>query len=159
MSDFDDLPYKIHTGRELELMLSGLKPFACFVDEYPSEPCEEIIPEEAFQEHVQSGKFEKREYVEMLAGAPPASRTDLKGVRRVFYSLPGEGWRIDAYIDMKARAGLSGWSEELERLEGRLLGYEEWQTDAWIEMLLARPQSKNFPWLVRLAAKRGLQNA
>ncbi|MFZ2991186.1 hypothetical protein [Ideonella sp.] len=159
MSDIDDLPYEVHTGRELELMLSGVKPLAYFVDEYPADPCEEIIPEASFHEHVQSGKLEKREYVETLAGAPPANRKDLKGFRCVLYARPNEGWRIDAYIDMKARAKHSGWSEDLERLEGRLLGYEDWQTDAWIEMLLARPQAKNFPWLVRLAAKRRLQNA
>ena len=159
MSDFDELPYEIHTGQELELMLQGVKPLACFIDEYPAEPCEVIIPEVAFDEYVQSGRFEKREYVELLDRVPPANRSYLRGVRYVLYSPPSESWRVDTYINMRAQAAVSGWSEELERLEGRLLGYEDWQTDAWIAMLLARPQAKDFPWLVRLAEKRRRQSA
>ncbi|CAM4069018.1 hypothetical protein [Roseateles saccharophilus] len=155
MNDFDALPYDLHSGRELELMLLGVKPLASFTDEYPADPCEEIIPEAAFRPHVQSGKLEQREYVELLVGTPPQSRPDLKGFRCMLYSLPGESWRMDAYIEMKARARVSGWSEELERLEGSLLGYEDWQTDAWIDMLLARPQAKHVPWLARLARRLG----
>jgi len=156
MSDFDELPYALHTGQELELMLLGLKPLASFADEYPADPCEEIIPEMAFSAWVQSGRLEKREYVELLVGAPPAHRNDLKGIRRVLYALPSEGWRIDAYIDTMARGKIFGWSEELERLEGRLLGYEDWQTDAWINRLLTKPQARHIPWLVQLATGRSL---
>lgn len=157
MRDFDKLPYELHTGHELRLMLEGRKPLACFGHEYPSVPLEEIIPEAAFQAHVETGRFLKRDYVELSVGAIPSSRSNIKGVRHVFYSLPSESWRIDAYIAMKAQAAVSGWSEEMERLQGRLLGYEDWQTDAWIAMLLARPQSRSFPWLARLADKRRQQ--
>jgi hypothetical protein len=47
----------------------------------------------------------------------------------VLYALLGEEWRIDAYILLWDVAGKSGWNEGLERLEGRLLGYEVWQCD------------------------------
>jgi hypothetical protein len=153
MTQFADLPYAIHTGRELELMLIGVKLLAVFHDSYPEEPCEEIIPENAFTPHVEAGSFEKREFVELLDKPPPATHSHVKGHRYVIYSTPEENWRIDAYIEMKAQSRVLGWSEEFERREGFLYGYEDWQTDAWIAHLLRRPQAKNFPWLQRLAAK------
>jgi hypothetical protein len=61
----------------------------------------------------------------------------------------GEAWRIDAYIIMMAAAAKAGWSEGFERLEGRLLGYEEWQTDLHLERLRAGPHAKKFFWLRR----------
>lgn len=153
MNQFADLPYTIHTGRELELMLAGVKPLAVFCDSYPEEPCEEIIPENAFKPYVEAGNFEKREFVEVLDNPPPATHCYIKGHRYVIYSTPEENWRIDAYIEMRAQSRILGWSEEFERREGFLLGYEDWQTDAWIDSLLRRPQAKNVPWLQRLAAK------
>jgi hypothetical protein len=153
MTQFADLPYAIHTGRELELMLAGVKPLAVFYDSYPEDPCEEIIPENAFKPYVEAGSFEKREFVELLDNPPPATHSYVKGHRCVIYSTPDENWRIDAYIEMKAQSRVLGWSEEFERREGFLYGYEDWQTDAWIASLLRRPQAKNFPWLQRLAAK------
>jgi hypothetical protein len=51
--------YEIHTNRELEFMLRRGKPLAYFVDDHPAEPNEDIIPEEAFEPYVQSGKFVK----------------------------------------------------------------------------------------------------
>jgi len=153
MNDFDTLPYQLHTGQELHLMLEGVKPLACFCHEYPSPPCEEIVPEVAFDEHVQRGRFERREYVELVSPATQARRHPIKGIRHVLYAQPSEAWRIDAYIDLKARAAITGWSAEFERLEGRLLGYEDWQTDAWLAMLRARPNAHRIPWLARLAEK------
>ena len=158
MPQFSDLPYAIHTGRELELMLTGAKPLAVFYESYPEEPCEEIIPENAFKPYVAAGTFEKREFVELLDRPPPATHSHVKGNRYVIYAIPEENWRIDAYIEMKVQSRVLGWSEEFERREGFLYGYEEWQTDAWLAHLLRRLQAKNFPWLQNLAAKRHDEN-
>ena len=141
------LPYEVHTGHELEFMLRGTKPLAHFCDEHPAEPCEEIIPEEAFAPYVADGTFEKLEFVEPLTTPPRASHSHVKGIRHVLYAPPQEAWRITTYIDMQLRLSLAGWSVELERLQGRLLGYEDWQTDAHIERWRSSKNAGDFPWL------------
>jgi hypothetical protein len=127
----DDLPYQVHTNRELALMLDGVKPFAAFADEYPSLTDVSVIPERLFDRYVAAGRFVKREYVGIKV---------LKGhrTRRVLYARPDEAWRIDAYILLWHTGELIGWNESLERMEGFLLGYEEWQADAYIRAAKAR---------------------
>jgi hypothetical protein len=45
------------------------------------------------------------------------------------YALPGEQWQMRSIMELK----LSGtWSREHEREEGWLLGYAEWQNQAWL---------------------------
>jgi hypothetical protein len=122
---FDDLPYHLHTDRELALMLTGMKPLAAFVGEYPPHPDIEEIPDRLFDPYVADGRFTKREFVELK----PYGR--VLGLRVVLYSLPCEAWRIDAYILLRSVADKTGWNEALERMEGALLGYEEWQNDAY----------------------------
>lgn len=143
------LPYEVHTNRELEFMLERGKPLAHFSDGYTGEPDEEIFPEEAFSPHVENGKFVKREFVEpeTLQGPRPKGHADIRGIRHLFYARTSEAWRIDAYIMMMAAAARSGWSESLERLQGSLLGYQEWQTDAHLERLRASPHAENLYWL------------
>lgn len=121
----DDLPYQVHTDRELALMLEGTKPFAAFSEEYPRSTDDSTIPEQLFDRYVAEGRFVKREYVETRI---------LEGyrVRRVLYARSNEAWRIDAYILLWHTREVTGWNESLERMEGFLLGYEEWQTDAYI---------------------------
>ena len=147
--NIESLPYELHTNRELEFMLGRGKPLAHFSDAYPSEPDEEIVPELAFGSHVLEGKFVKREFVEPLRGPPPQRHPHVRGVRHVFYAQSAEAWRIDAYIMMLAAAAKAGWSEGFERLQGSLLGYEEWQTDLHLERLRASPHAKKFYWLHR----------
>lgn len=125
--EYDDLPYLIHTNRELELMLKGVKPLASFVGQYPPNPDIEEIPERLFDPYVNDGRFVKREYVEL------GTAGDTLRLRRVLYALPVEAWRIDAYILMRQAADKSGWNEGFERMEGALLGYTEWQNDAHLE--------------------------
>jgi hypothetical protein len=48
----DVRPYRVHTGRELALMLAGTKPFAAFSDDYPSLHGLYVIPECEFEPHV-----------------------------------------------------------------------------------------------------------
>ena len=158
-NDSASLPYEIHTNRELEFMLERGKPLAHFYDAYPSEPDEEIFPEEAFAPYVENGKFVMREFVEPLR-EPPKGHPHVRGVRHLFYARAGEGWRIDAYIMMMAAAAKGGWSEGFERLQGSLLGYEEWQTDVHLERLRASPHAKNFYWVRRTSTKQqGSQQA
>src|ERR1700737_1394939 len=52
-NDSSILPYDVHTNRELQFMLERGKILAHFYDAYPSEPDEEIFPEEAFALYVE----------------------------------------------------------------------------------------------------------
>lgn len=143
----DALLYDVHTNRELEFMLRRGKPLAHFSDAYPAVPDEEIFPEEAFSRYVESGRFVKREFVEPLREPPPKDFPHVRGIRHLLYARASEEWRIDAYIMMMAAAGRAGWSEGFERLQGSLLGYEEWQTDKHLERLRANSHAKDFHWL------------
>ncbi|MBI2801052.1 MAG: hypothetical protein HYX63_12380 [Gammaproteobacteria bacterium] len=126
--DFDDLPYRIHGNRELALMLAGKKPLAVFVGDYHTDLDLEEIPEEKlFDPYVASGRFTKREYVEL-----PTDKSEFK-TRRILYARPTEAWRMNAYLLMIQTARKVGWNEGFERMEGALLGYEEWQNDAHIQ--------------------------
>jgi hypothetical protein len=44
---------------------------------------------------------------------------------------------------MLSVAAKTGWSEGFERLEGKLLGYKDWQTDIHLERLRASHQSRS----------------
>lgn len=127
----DDLPYRVHTNRELALMLDGVKPLAVFGEEYPLLAGNSLIPEWLFDKHVATGRFVKREFVGALV------HRDHR-IRHVLYARPDEAWRIEAYILLWHTQEVTGWNEALERMEGSLLGYEEWQTDAHILATRAR---------------------
>jgi hypothetical protein len=129
----DDRPYKVHTDRELALMLAGTKPLAVFVDDHPSPHGLYIIPEREFEPHVVAGRIVKREQLEPPTADAPVVKGQRIGIRRVLYALPGHEWRIDAYLLLLKTAEKSGWNEGFERLEGSLLGYEDWQNDFHIE--------------------------
>jgi hypothetical protein len=144
----EELPYEVHTNRELEFMLTRGKPLAHFSEYYPPEPDEEVIPKRAFSPHVADGTFVMREFVEL--GPRPSCPTDppVRGAPHVFYAQPQHEWRIDAFIMMKAAAAKDGWSEGFERLEGSLLGYEEWQTDVHLERMRRSADAQRlFYWL------------
>jgi hypothetical protein len=141
--DRDDRPYKLHTCRELAMMLAGTKPLAAFLG--PHRPGEEVveIPERVFAPHIASRRFVMRELIEPppSVGHPP--------LRHVLYALPHEAWRIDAYLLLWRTAEKSGWNEGFERMEGSLLGYEDWQNDWHIARM----------WELRAAAVDGEQAA
>jgi hypothetical protein len=127
----EGLSYRLHAGRELPLMLSRLKPFSYLYGIVPpNERCVEI-PEYLFDPYVDAGFFVKREYsLRATDAAPP-----IKALRYVLYALKHEAWRIDAFILLQNTAEKTGWNEALTRMEGTLLGYEEWQNDAFIEQM------------------------
>ncbi len=66
-----------------------------------------------------------------------------KGLRRriVMYALPHQEWRINAMALLMDSAAKCGWSEGFERVQGSLLGYEDWQNDIFIEKIY-RPTNK-----------------
>ncbi len=110
-------------------MLEGRKPFATFSEFYPSKWFEDLLA--PFEPFIQSGRITCR-----IVDTPmPELKTrcpDLEGFRRVYFALPGEEWRIDAY-EASIVNGTAEWDDALERLQGSLLGYEDWQNDWWIE--------------------------
>lgn len=126
----DELPYKVHTNREPALMLTGTKPLAAFVGDYPQDPGCDAVTERAFEPYVRTGHFVKREHIHSQRGPTGMERK----IRRVLYSQPDQQWRIEAYLLLWRVAGKSGWNEGFERMEGSLLGYEDWQNDAHIQM-------------------------
>lgn len=50
-----EVPYLIHTGFELPLMLDGRKPLSKFADAYPSEWLDEVV--ERFQPFIDDGRI------------------------------------------------------------------------------------------------------
>jgi hypothetical protein len=121
--------YESHTHHELELMLAGKKPLAAFCDDEQAQNGDEEIPEPEFAPHVASGRLIKREHL----SAPTEGGADVEGqaggVRWVFYALPGHEWRIEALILLLKTAAVTGWNEGFERMQGSLLGYEDWEND------------------------------
>jgi hypothetical protein len=73
------------------------------------------------------------------AGAPATLGGQATGTWRiVLYASKGHEWRINAYILLYQIAAKAGWSEGFERMQGSLLGYEEWQNDVFIEKIYKR---------------------
>lgn len=118
------LPYLVHTNRELGLMLRGVKPLAYFMDVAGQEPDCLVRYWRMFDRHVGLGRFVKREFHD------PAPERPQFQFRSIFYSLPGEEWRIDAFRTLLAQPG--AWSRNRERRFGELLGYADWQNDYWL---------------------------
>ena len=118
------LPYLVHTNRELGLMLKGIKPLACFTDIIDQEPDICIRYWRMFDRHVGLGRLVKREVIEACPGAPQWE------YRRLLYALPGHEWRVDAMLTLLNEPG--AWSDSRERRFGELLGYEGWQIDYWL---------------------------
>lgn len=126
---FDAIPYLIHTNFELPLMLDGRKSLAVFGDAYPSDWFDEFL--EPFEPFVASGQILRR-IIDTPVPALKQQHPDLDGMRDVLFALPDQAWRIDAYVkDILNRT--RDWDDDLERLQGSLLGYEDWQNDWWIK--------------------------
>jgi len=62
-----------------------------------------------------------------------ASGRQRLGEIRLFFTTPGENWRVPAYLSMKRAFRDCSWSDGAEFLEGTLLGYSESQMVSWIE--------------------------
>ena len=131
-----DLQAINHTNRELELMLEGRKPLAVFCDEISVLPHEEIIPEERFRPYVESGIFVRGEG-EFNGGFHSGLGRDAI-IRYVLFAKKDEAWRIPAYLLMRKVFYKLRYTEELERIESELLGYEDHEIDAWCDHVFRR---------------------
>jgi hypothetical protein len=118
------LPYRVHTNRELGLMLRGNKPLAYFSEFAGHEPTACLRYWRLFDRHVAEGRLIYREVI-----VPQPDHPHLQ-LRQMFYALPGQEWRIDAMIALLHEPGT--WSDEREQRFGDLLGYEPWQMDYWM---------------------------
>ena len=118
-----------HEGRELALMLAGVKPLSMFVE--PVDCDFELFPEEEFDKLVLQQKLKKRVSIEK------SGKTDQPDMRRVLYSLPGDEWRIDAMILVQQLYAtlLPGWRPDLERVIGLLLGYERVGIESFVKWI------------------------
>jgi hypothetical protein len=131
-----DVPYLIHTGYELPLLLEGRKQLARFSEAYPPNLHRN---EEKFDRYVAEGTLHKEVVVERFEEPIPLKHgTVAEGLRTAYYTRKGEEWRIPASKLIWAAAAKSKWSEDFERLQGMLFGYEEWQSDWWIDELRKR---------------------
>jgi hypothetical protein len=131
-SPYNGVPYMLHTNFELPLMLEGRKPFAMFLDGYPSAWFDEYLA--PFDPFVEDGTLVRR-VIDCPMPHLKRARPDLEGMRRVYFALPAEAWRIDAHLLLMDVREKSEWNDSLERFEGSLLGYQDWQNDWWIANL------------------------
>jgi hypothetical protein len=123
----DGLPYRTHSGREFVLMRDRRKPLSVFTSILPNPPGSLDLPKNLFSSLLESGKIVTKNYCEAMD-----KDSGFKGLEVVLYADAAEAWRIDAYILLRATAKKVGWSEPLIRMEGALLGYSDWQNDAFI---------------------------
>ncbi|TCR04253.1 hypothetical protein [Neorhizobium sp. JUb45] len=115
----DTAPYLVHTNFELPLMLDGRKPFAVVSGEDDFHPL--INLRACFSPYVERGEIIAR-IAEMQAGG----RTFI----RIYYALPGEDWRFDAYDVLMN--GPRPWTADMEWQLGSILGYSDEQNEWWI---------------------------
>ena len=127
-----NLPYLVHTGYELPLLIEGRKKLARVSNPYPPLPFE---GEDRFDHWVAEGLLHKEGGLEPFD--PPTKRWS--GHRTVYYTPKGEEWRIAAMKLIWGGFGKTGaWNDTLERLKGVLFGYEDWQNDWWHEIRTAQ---------------------
>lgn len=115
-----------HQGRELELMLTGVKLCAIFHDALPESGVipEKIIPEQAFAPHVASGRFLRfaKDY-----------KSGSHVIRYVCFTARNEEWRAQFLLWLKDRfynGEKVDHSDEI--MEGRILGYTEDEIKAFL---------------------------
>lgn len=115
-------PYLIHSGYELPLLLEGRKKLAFFDSSLDSRL------RERFDHYVAAGVLHGEE--DLYAPPDPDGRC----FGNIYYTAKGEEWRIPAIKLIRDASGKAGgWNEVFERLEGTLMGYEDWQNDWWLE--------------------------
>ena len=127
--------YLNHSRFELPLMLDGRKPFAKFADLETSEWLNRTIAR--FAPFVDQGRIVKRIVRRSLddgTKSPSGKRT----LCELYYALPNEEWRIDANIALFEAAVTSKWDHAMERREGELLGYSDWQNEWHIASLVSK---------------------
>ena len=133
------IPYLVHGGYELPLLLEGRKQMADMSHAYPPH---QHFNEDKFDRHVTEGILHKEVVHEPFDDRLEPYRIKdgraLEGMRRVYYTRKGEEWRIPAHRLIWDVGSNSGWNEDFERMQGMLFGYEEWQNDWWLADLRRR---------------------
>jgi hypothetical protein len=64
-------------------------------------------------------------YIQLLRRT---SEDGFEGLRDVLFALPEQECRIDVYIKNVLNR-TRDWDDDLERLQGSLLGYEDWENE------------------------------
>jgi hypothetical protein len=126
-----DLSAAGQRGHELELLLSGRRPLVLFYDD-ADDPAGSI-PEAEFAPHVARGALVRGEEVLAVLDASLGAEGH---VRYVLYAAPGEEWRIPAaFLTLRTRLKVNALADEgLERLLCALLGYDEGETAACLDL-------------------------
>jgi hypothetical protein len=114
------LPYRIHGGRELDLMLKGLKPLSVFSHVEAASDLS-IFLSKYFEPLVRCGELVSARLDDDGSTAPTS-----------MFALPNEAWRFEAYRLMADTARATNWNDALECIEGSLLGYTLEQNNQWI---------------------------
>jgi hypothetical protein len=119
---FGDIPYLIHTNRELGLMLKGIKPLSAFMAIEGRWPGVLLRYFDFFDRHVEAGRLVRQDYF--------LKNNALGRSHYVHFALPGEEWRIEAMMELLSHPGK--WSRKKERAFGELLGYTPEQNEIWL---------------------------
>ena len=117
-----------HNGRELQLMLSGIKPMASFVAEDVVSP--ELVGDAEFAPYVENGKITKHIY-----------RNNDFGFEMRSYCLPTEEWRgklFNLIYQLTWERKIDGVFNraDRERIDGMLLGYSKEETERQLEVVI-----------------------
>jgi hypothetical protein len=118
-----EAPYLVHTGSNCRSCSTAASHYQDLLM-----PTDEVMAR--FQPFVNEGRIMCR-VVDEAWPTPRrlGNRRVVAGHREVYFTLPGEEWRVDAYRLLYEVGSKTRWNDTLERREGRLLGYEEWQND------------------------------
>ena len=122
----EEPPYRIHTNRELGMMLRGEKPLAVFSDRLGQFPPVVRRYLRLFDNYVAAGRLIRQVEIE-----PPEGFRSYP-LEVIYFALPAEAWRIDS---MKELRRSDHWSLGHERREGELLGYADWQIEWHLDNL------------------------
>ena len=122
-----ELPYRLHTNRELGLMLEGIKPLAVFADGRDHFPDCVARYLRLFDRHVRNGRIVRHDRF------VPIDHPVIDAIHYIYFTLPGEEWRVDAMIGLMAEPDV--WSADKERRQGELLGYTDEQNDVWLNRI------------------------
>jgi hypothetical protein len=121
-------PYLFHTGYELPLLLDGRKKLAFFYYDSTDDSNFDSRLKARFDHYVAAGLLHEEADLGSTPDAPG------RHVGTIYYAPKGEEWRIPAMKLIRRASGLAGgWNEHFERLEGTLMGYEDWQNNWWLE--------------------------
>jgi hypothetical protein len=119
-------PYLFHTGYELPLLLQGRKKLGFMHFDSHNDDSQRL--KARFDHYVAEGMLHAEE--EIFDVGDKSNRR----VGTIYYTTKGEEWRIRTLMLIRRNSGAAGrWTEIHERLEGTLMGYEDWQNDWWLE--------------------------